>query len=218
MSLPPQAGRTAPSDEYEAREMGDVTGVIHRDKSVARALAMTMGAMSTAALAVGAATILGVDPNAPWPARLAPVLVGLLFGFVGLTRSVVRTVVTADEVRVHWGLAGPRIPIRSITRCAVQPGPGPGQPRLVASRSILPAVRGMIRIDHTDEAGAAQSLILSAGDPALLADKINAARAQSAAAADARPANVRVAASPEAATADEVEESAAEASPLRAER
>ena len=91
-----------------------------------------------------------------------------------LTRMVVRTAVTRDEVIVQWGLSDHRIPVAAITACeakSVTGGPTVG----TGAGWALVADRGSVLLSWTD-AGATKSLLFPANDPAALAAQIDVAR------------------------------------------
>jgi hypothetical protein len=90
------------ADEYEAKNIAAGGEVLHRDKVVSRltAFACLAMAMLFGALAVGGA-VQGSTGSA-----IGLGIVALLSAFLALTRSVLRTVITHEDVRIHWGLWG----------------------------------------------------------------------------------------------------------------
>ena len=106
-------------DEFEAQEMRGDSRVLLRDKLASRKMAGLFGAMTllTAALALGVAAPSG-DPGA-LVAFIAPVIMALST----LTMTVVRTLVTEDEVVVKLGLWGPRVKAAEIVSAEVIPYP-----------------------------------------------------------------------------------------------
>lgn len=113
----PERRRLA-SDGFE-RVMETHGRVLHRDKQVARNLALIMLLCTLCFGALSVAYALGWNAHASLPLRLVTWLTTPLFPFVLLTRTVVRTVVTDEELLVQCGLWGPRIPLASLTRCEV---------------------------------------------------------------------------------------------------
>lgn len=173
------ASRTQPTDEIEAGM--EVRGrVLHREKLVARGLALTM-ALCT--LLFGAAAVvfaLGHGAGVPLISRVLTFVLLPLFPIAGLLRSVVRTLVTTDAVQVLWGLWGPRIPLSAITRCEVwtaerirtEAGARRTGYQLLAPGSFSEAVW----IEWTDEEGAPQRAVVGSQAPALLVAAIEGAR------------------------------------------
>lgn len=119
--------RQMPStDEFEAKNMQGDEPVLHRDKKVSRGMAglLSVGGLLVILLAAYVAIANGTASRPVPPAALpfvvaAVTLLGLLLIATGVIFAVVRTVVTAREVHVKYGLWGPRIPLDAIQSCKV---------------------------------------------------------------------------------------------------
>lgn len=166
-------GRSTGADAYEAANMAPRGAVIHRDKLVARGVMIGLGgaALFFAALGVG----VGLS-SAPFGAAvgLGAVLACLtgLSLFMALTRSVLRSVVTRDELRIHWGLWGPSIPIASIRALRRRPATRtemvaaasePGRPPVEIYQVPVPAAEAL-EIEWGDSSGKARRVWLGAQD------------------------------------------------------
>ena len=106
------------SDPIEA-EMEVRGRVLHRDKLVARSLAWVMLALSVFFIGASLAYALGWGAQVSPLAKAATFLLAPLGPFVLLTRTVLRTLVTTEELTIRWGLWGPRIPLASLTKVEV---------------------------------------------------------------------------------------------------
>lgn len=180
------AARTTATDAQE-RAMVDDARALHRDKHVARTAAALMIPGGLLALLATIAVAAGADPAAPRLAAIFPFAAFLWVVYVLLTRMVVRTAVTRDEVLVQWGLSDHRIPVAAITACEAKPVTG-GPTAATGAGWALFANRGSVLLSWSD-AGATRSLLFSANDPAALAAQIDAARAAGATATGVRVAD-----------------------------
>ena len=177
-----QTAKVPTADEYERSNIASAGEVIHRDKHVSRALAGIMVAMMVMCVGLG---IGGFAQGAPLAATLGVGIVGIAFLFLGLVRSVVRTVVTADDVHVHWGLWGPRIPLRAITVVAVRNDcsrqaliaaiaePGTAGPEMIC----IPTHARVVDLQWTDSDGKPRRIWLGAEDNVALSAAITRAAA-----------------------------------------
>lgn len=165
--------RTTATDAQE-RAMVDDARALHRDKHVARTAAALMIPGGLLALLAAVAVASGADPAAPRLAALLPLAAFLGMAYVALTRMVVRTAVTRDEVLVQWGLSEHRVPLRAITACEARPATGGATMATGAGWALL-ADRGSVLLSWTD-AVATKRLLFPAKDPATLASQIDAAR------------------------------------------
>lgn len=172
-----EGGAPRRGDEYEA-SMAAPGEALHRDKLVSRSLALVSLGMTlfTFVAAAGA----GLTEGAPLAAVLGVGSVGLATAFIGLTRSVLRTVVTKDELRIQWGLWGPTIPLAAVSAVSVRhdcsrvamneamraPGSAPVQMMGPISRTPV------VDIEWTDEKGKARRAWLGASDAEALAAAI----------------------------------------------
>ncbi len=155
--------------------MSDET-VVHRDKHVARTAAALMIPMGVILLVATVAVAAGADPAAPRIAALLPFAGFLWTAWVALTRTVVRTAVTRDEVQVDWGLDRHRVPLDAITSCEAKAVTG-GPTAATGAGWALFANRGSVALSWTD-GGATRSLLVPANDPPTLVEQITAARAR----------------------------------------
>jgi len=177
-----EKARPRAADDYEASNMAGAGEVLHRDKLVSRPLAIVCLLMMLFAF-LGAAG--GLAQGAPLAAGLGVGAVGLLFLFLGLTRTVLRTVVTADDIRVHWGLWGPRIPLSAVKSVSVRRDYSrqalteamrePGAPGV--EMFAIPHRGELVDLEWTDESGRPRRAWLGAGDPVALCDAIQRAAA-----------------------------------------
>ncbi|MEO7096375.1 MAG: hypothetical protein ABI175_24160, partial [Polyangiales bacterium] len=139
--------RIAPEDPVEA-EMGDET-VLRRDKVVARNLALICLLMFVGFGAVSIAYMRG------WGDRSALIrwLTYLMVPFsawIGLTKSVLRTVVTRREVHIRVGFRDVHVPIASIGSVRVMNDAD----KPVAGRELYYPAGGLgILLDWRDEHG-----------------------------------------------------------------
>lgn len=167
------------SDDPYGATIAAADEVVHRDKVVSR---MTFVACVLMALLFGGIAIGGAVQGA----IAGAVGVGLfaLFGLaMALTRSVLRTVVTRTELRIHWGLWGPTIPLASISSVRVRRASRdemlratkePGRPRIEIQQ--IPDVRDIVEVEWTDEAGKGRRAWIGANDAPSLAAAIERAR------------------------------------------
>lgn len=171
----PNAGRVAPTDDYEAGAMTGAGRVIHRDKVVARGLALMMVIYGAVFTALCVAIWMGAFPTMSLFSKALVPPLAVLFWVTGLTRTVLRTLVTTEEVHIQQGLWGPRIPIASITGCEVIAYKAGNIPRGVLLH--VPSARErVVRLDFTDAKAQARTAVIAANDPDLLAAKIDEAR------------------------------------------
>lgn len=186
--------RLHPTDPIEAG-MESPGRVLHRDKLVARSLALIMAACT---LFFGVAAVvfaLGGGAGVPLVSRILTFVLLPLFPLVGLTRSVVRTLVTSEEVQIKWGLWGPRIPLAAITRCEaltteqIRTEQGLAGPKLALDADRKGAWRSSsyhlyapghfteaVWLEWTGDDGKPQRAILGSEAPKVLAAAIESAR------------------------------------------
>jgi len=108
--------RIQSTDDFETT-METRGKVLHRDKLVARRFALIMLLSTVVFLPASVAYALGWGADVSSLAKIITYVLTPLFLYLLLTGTVVRTVVTTEEVHVKWGLTGPRIPIETISRC-----------------------------------------------------------------------------------------------------
>jgi hypothetical protein len=202
-------------DAYEKDNIAAPSEVLHRDKQVSRALAVAMLAMTALFLALAAG---GMAGTAEWPAVVMMGTIAAAFAFVGLTRSVVRTAITEREMRVHWGLWGPRIALAGVKAVSVRKRYDraaltaalleEGSPRV--EMIAIPHRGDIIDITWTDDSGRARRSWIGAGDAAELAAAIRRGMAR------AQP-GLRIADEDSSAQAVEAEDQAIEAEELAVE-
>lgn len=104
------------SDDYEAKNIAPADVVVHRDKVVARMTAVACALMTLffGAVAIGSA-IQGHVAGA-----VGVGVAAMVFLFIGLTRSVLRTIVTRDDLLIHWGLQAITVPLSSIRELRIR--------------------------------------------------------------------------------------------------
>ncbi len=168
-------GPRSTATDAQERAMVDDAHALHRDKHVARTAAALMIPGGLIALLATLAVATGADPAAPRLAAVLPFAAFLWMVYVLLTRMVVRTAVTRDEVLIQWGLSTHNVPLAAITVCEAKPVTG-GPTAATGAGWALFANRGSVLLSWTD-AGATKRLLFSAADPAELAAQIDAARA-----------------------------------------
>ena len=178
--------RTTATDAQE-RAMVDDARAQHRDKHVARTAAALMIPSGLIALLAAIAVASGADPAAPRLAAILPFGAFLGVVYMLLTRMVVRTAVTRDEVIVQWGLSDHRIPVAAISACEAKSVTG-GPSVATGAGWALFADRGSLLLSWID-AGATRRLLFPANDPAALAAQIDAARGAGATATGLRVAD-----------------------------
>jgi hypothetical protein len=112
---------------------------------------------------------------------LIPLFTTALLVFCGLTLSVLRTVVTSEEVHVQYGLWGPRIPIEAIRSCKVVPydvlkyGGWGLKYRNGVWAYTMHGHPDVVELEW-DERGKTKHAVVSSDDPAMLARKIQQSR------------------------------------------
>ncbi|MBI5513635.1 MAG: hypothetical protein HY909_07690 [Deltaproteobacteria bacterium] len=180
-TLPPT--RTEPLDAYEAREITASGPVVHRDKHVARKAVFAMVPMALIALLATVAVALGAEPATGPAGAIIPFLWFAGTVYLGLTRATVRTVVTRQEVQVHWGPKGVKVPLAAITRCESHQTAG----SILNFGWTLWSEKGAVLLAWT-EGGKERRFLFPANDPTGLVTHIEAARA----AASAGTTGVRV--------------------------
>jgi hypothetical protein len=166
-------GEKKRGDSYDAK-IASEGETRYRDKLVSRSLAGLFGGASLFAFGLaGVGIALGVAA-------------GLGFAFLGLTRTVLRTALTDTDLRVHWGMWGPTIPLSSIEEVSVREDctrtamnevmRDPGSPRV---RMVGPFSRPpVVDLVWTNEKGVKERLWLGAGDADGLAAAIRRAIAK----------------------------------------
>ncbi len=169
----PVTGKKQTKDDFETKHIDTRGTVLHRAKSASRGLALGMLALTVAMLIWGTVLALGLRPQLSLLHHILPWLIAALGIFVGLTRTVVRTV-TTEEVRVMWGLWGPRIPIEAITKCQVTPT----KPPITGAELYAPTLGAdVLLLEWVDDRSKARKAIIGADDPHSLAASIQEARA-----------------------------------------
>jgi hypothetical protein len=168
--------RDGASDEYEANEMTAAGQVVHRDKVVGHELAKFLALYAVGFLGLGLFETF-VGWNVPTLARVLTFILAFFFGAVALTRTVLRTVVTTEEIVIRQGLSGPQIPITAVTVCEVlEKVPGKQLPVIGGTHLLLPSMKAdIVRIDWT-EGGVTKRALLSSSDGPLLVTRIEEAR------------------------------------------
>lgn len=175
-------------DAYEATNIASTNEVLHRDKVVSRFTAFACIAM---ALLLGGVAI-GGFANGSIAGGIGLAVVSLASLFLALTRSVLRTVVTKDDLRIHWGLWGPRIALDAITsmrtRSAtrqemIKAAAEAGKARIEIFQ--IPTPGDVLEIEWTDETGKARRAWVGANDARGLQAAIERARSGSRARIDA---------------------------------
>ena len=110
---------TKDDDPYAANYMKGAGRVILRDKVVSRSLAGLLGFFVLWCGGGAIATFLGLLPKSSVGVGFFLLLMASFFAFLTMTLTVARTMVSEGEVRLQYGLWGPRIPVGSIRRCRV---------------------------------------------------------------------------------------------------
>lgn len=187
-----RAGRpTQPADAFEAsiETRGEV---LHRDKVVSRSLALIMLLCTVGFLAASIAYASGLGAEVSTLAKVLTYALTPLFPFVLLTRTVLRTVVTTEEVSVKWGLWGPTIPVGSITACEhiskeQMRREGTFAPQLLIEDAAgttrrIADVQGpgnfeqSVLIEWVDASGSARTVLVASEDPVGMVAAIRQAR------------------------------------------
>jgi hypothetical protein len=139
---PSEDDRVAPVDAIEREETHAHGTILHRDKVVSRALAGMMGAGALFFLLAGGAAIFG-EPNAPLWALALPFVFALAFAFVGLTKPVLRTMVTNEEVYALHGLREARVPMEAIESAVAVDAT---REKLLPAELVGPAITGKVAL------------------------------------------------------------------------
>lgn len=105
-----------PNDTYQ-QSIAPREEIVHQDKNVSRLLAVISAGLFVLFLT---AAIGGSAQGAPLAASFGVGIFAFIFLFLGLTRSVLRTVVTHKDIRIHWGLWGPTIPVQKVKSVEVR--------------------------------------------------------------------------------------------------
>lgn len=162
-------------DAIEREETHAHGTVLHREKVVSRALAGAMGVGALFFLLAGGLGIFG-EPNAPVWAMAFPFLFSLAFAFVGLTKPVLRTTVTNEEVYALHGLRETRVPMEAIESVSVVDGT---REKLLGAEMVGPAITSKVAlIAWSDAKGATHKCAIASDDPERLASLINGVREQ----------------------------------------
>ncbi len=162
--------RIAPNDPVEAG-MGEGT-ILRREKVVARNLALLCLVLF---LAFGAGSIAYLSGwQADKPAVFRWITYGLvpMFAWIGLTKTVLRTVVTTREISVQQGLRGTRIPISSIKSARIF---GAERPEGGTELYFPAGLKGVL-VDWCDERGKTRKTLIGSEAPAQLITSIDRAR------------------------------------------
>jgi hypothetical protein len=163
--------RTEPVDAYEAQEITASGPVVHRDKHVARKAVFAMVPMALIALLATVAVALGAEPATGPAGAIIPFLWFAGTVYLGLTRATVRTVVTSQEVQVHWGPRGVKVPLHAITRCEAHQTAG----TLLNFGWTLWSEKGAVLLAWT-EGGKERRFLFPANDPTGLVAHLEGAR------------------------------------------
>ncbi len=185
-----QSGNSREShDEYEQRYMRDGSPVLHRDKRVERKTSAALAVTGLSTL-VGAMVVAALQYGSMNPTKLAflvATMVGLgaLFTFLGLTYGVVRTIVTAEHVRIQYGTSGPTIALNSITSCKVVDydlsiyGSWGVTIGTDGSRAYVPSGKEVVEICYREQ-GDDKKVVVGVADAKAMVSQINKARDSSA--------------------------------------
>jgi len=159
-------------------EGGDV---IYRDKVVWRR-SWLLGLPGLLCL-IGA-VVLALTPG-PWWVPIQMGAMALLFGALWMLFSVMRTVVTAEQVHVQYGLFGPRVPIEKIQSVEVVDYDwvsygGWGIKYSVRKKAwaytTLTDHKQVVQMTWLDDKGATKKAVFSASNPHAVAEAIQRAR------------------------------------------
>ena len=157
--------------------------ILHREKVVARKLALICVALSVGFAALSIAYLAG------WGAETNLVFKVISYSMVplglyqGLFATVLRTAVTTDEIHLAVGFRARRIPLRSIATCALfERGKVDGGVELFT----LGTTRGVM-IEWTDETSKARKTLIGSENPEGLLASIERARARTAIATRVSP-------------------------------
>src|SRR5262245_19951447 len=107
------------SDAYAEEYMKGAGRVLLRDKVVSRGASALLGSTSLWCFGWAVATFLGALPKSSTGVGLFLTLMAAFFALLAATLTVVRTVVSAAEVHVQYGLWGPRVPVSRVRGCRV---------------------------------------------------------------------------------------------------
>lgn len=166
--------RTHATDAVEAELSAHRGAVLHREKYVSRALAVIMAACALLFTVAGVGAV-ATERAAPWPLLLVPFFVATLFALAGLTKPVLRTTVTEQEIYALHGLRESRVALSSITDVAVVEAT---RQALFGAEALGPAAgTHMILLSFTDAEARPRKCALPSRDPAALAAIIEEARA-----------------------------------------
>src|SRR5690606_20742832 len=143
-------------------------GVLHREKGLARG---TVGIAIGYASLVAATSSAGVMAGAPLSSLAFPALISAAVGLFAITKAVIRTAVTRDDVISRAGLREHRIPVSAITA--------------VARRDAGMLSPAGVQLGYT-EGGEPRTFWMAARNPEVLIAAIEQARSS-------KPARVRVA-------------------------
>ncbi|HHH29562.1 MAG TPA: hypothetical protein ENK57_14615 [Polyangiaceae bacterium] len=105
--------RLGVTDDFEGEHMVTSGQVLLRDKLTTRPMAGVLGGAALVALAFSLFQLFALPAEA-MVAPAATVVAALFLALAAVTLTVVRTVVTSDEVMVRLGLWGPRVPIADV--------------------------------------------------------------------------------------------------------
>jgi hypothetical protein len=156
--------------------------VIHRSKQVSRLLAALLIVPAIFSTIAGATVAAGLAAGTPAALGLVFLAAAIGFVFLALTLSVLRTVVTSEEVHVQYGLWGPRIPVRAIRKAkvvkydVVRYGGWGLKYRKGSWAYTMPGHPNVVELEW-EEDGKTKHAVVSSEDPEMLARKINQARA-----------------------------------------
>jgi hypothetical protein len=164
------ADRIVPTDPVEA-EMGTGT-VLRRDKVVSRKLALICLAMFIGFLATSIGYMRGWGAERSAFTHWLTYLLVPFVAWIGLTKTVLRTVVTTSEIHVSHGFRGTHIPIASITKCLVFEGERAPRGTEVFSPAGL---RGMW-VEWTGAGGIDRMTMIGSEDPVALVASVEEAR------------------------------------------
>lgn len=171
------------TDEFTTQHMAG-GNVVHRDKRVARGLTKALVALTAIFGVGGLGGLVGVLAGVGPPGGLAAVVgLGLaaMFGFMTLTGTVLRTVVTDRELHVSGGLAGTRIPLGRIVSLRI----GEQRNRIRSGKrreggmwttSFLVALGEYVEVVWKDDEGKDKRLLFTPQDPHAVLAAVERAR------------------------------------------
>lgn len=181
-----------PADDYEQKFMAAAGPILHRERTVWKLhWVLLLGPIIMAI--VGTMGLLGIGDK-PMPLAMVPFLFALGVVQLALWASFIslRTMVTANEVQIQFGLFGPRIPIASIEKCEARDYPvlrlSGGIKYIDGAWAYTLWGQGtrVVRMEWTDASGKKRATMVSSPSPDALAAAIQKARSGAGAKSDER--------------------------------